>query len=435
LGLAALALASCDVNQKSSPSPNDAGEKPAAPAGSEAPKAASTPSPAPAAGATGAAAAPSTTPTPAPAPAPDAGTNEYVVLSVRGGELVIELADADAPKHAANFRQLVQSGFYNGKGFHRVIEGFVAQAGDPNPQGDGTGSQGAPIPSEAKLPNKKGAVGMARDVDPQSNPTRMSYGSQFYICLDDQPSLDAQGFTVFGRVVRGLELAGAIQRGDFDVNNGIVPASQRTRIDRAELRRLPAIPAPSSSASPTPVSPIPSPASSADEYAELETNIGKIYIDVFETETPKHAANFKKLVREGFYNGLTFHRVIDGFMAQGGDPAGNGSGGPGYTIDNEIKLKHLRGSVAAARLPDGGNPERKSSGSQFFICFAPQGSLDIGGYTVFGHVVKGMDVVDRITRGPREQNGAVPNDQRTKIVKARLVPAAEVQVESPSPAK
>jgi cyclophilin family peptidyl-prolyl cis-trans isomerase len=276
---------------------------------------------------------------------------------------------------------------------------------------------------------------MARDVDPQSNPTRMSYGSQFYICLDDQPSLDAQGFTVFGRVVRGLELAGAIQRGDFDVNNGIVPASQRTRIDRAELRRLPAIPAPSSSASPTPVSPIPSPASSADEYAELETNIGKIYIDVFETETPKHAANFKKLVREGFYNGLTFHRVIDGFMAQGGDPAGNGSGGPGYTIDNEIKLKHLRGSVAAARLPDGGNPERKSSGSQFFICFAPQGSLDIGGYTVFGHVVKGMDVVDRITRGPREQNGAVPNDQRTKIVKARLVPAAEVQVESPSPAK
>ena len=115
---------------------------------------------------------------------------------------------------------------------------------------------------------------------------------------------------------------------------------------------------------------------------------------------PKTVANFEKLANKGFYNGLTFHRVEPGFVVQGGDPQGDGSGGPGYEIDAEIKPgeKHLRGSVATARTGDEVNPDRKSSGSQFYICLEPQPGLD-GQYTIFGGVVKGMKVVDQIKVG------------------------------------
>ena len=115
---------------------------------------------------------------------------------------------------------------------------------------------------------------------------------------------------------------------------------------------------------------------------------------------PKTVANFEKLANKGFYNGLTFHRVETGFVVQGGDPQGDGSGGPGYEIDAEIKPgeKHLRGSVATARTGDEVNPDRKSSGSQFYICLEPQPGLD-GQYTIFGGVVKGMKVVDQIKVG------------------------------------
>ncbi|MBI4585650.1 MAG: peptidylprolyl isomerase [Planctomycetes bacterium] len=164
-----------------------------------------------------------------------------------------------------------------------------------------------------------------------------------------------------------------------------------------------------------------------EEYAVLTTSVGDVVIDLFEDDAPKHAENFKKLVKQGFYNGLTFHRVIENFMAQGGDPQGNGSGGPGYTLPAEIKRPHLRGSVAAARLGDAGNPQKNSSGSQFYICFAPQPNLDRMGYTVFGQVVKGMEVVDKIQLGDPGQNGLVPPAQRTKILGAKLAPASTIQ--------
>ena len=104
------------------------------------------------------------------------------------------------------------------------------------------------------------------------------------------------------------------------------------------------------------------------------------------------------LVNKGFYNGLTWHRVVPDFVIQGGDPDGTGAGGPGYTVPAEIKEKHLRGSLATARTGDDVNPKRDSSGSQFYICLAPQPSLD-GQYTVFGGVIKGMDAVDQIQKG------------------------------------
>lgn len=135
----------------------------------------------------------------------------------------------------------------------------------------------------------------------------------------------------------------------------------------------------------------------------LETNFGPIKIKLDESAAPKTAENFKKLAREKFYDGLTFHRVIPDFVIQGGDPNGNGTGGPGYTVEAEINLPHRRGAVAAARLPDQLNPQRESSGSQFYIALQDLPMLD-GQYTVFGEVASGMEVVDLIARVRTDEN-------------------------------
>jgi peptidyl-prolyl cis-trans isomerase B (cyclophilin B) len=135
-------------------------------------------------------------------------------------------------------------------------------------------------------------------------------------------------------------------------------------------------------------------------YAIVETEHGIFVIELYPEVAPKTVANFEKLTKKGFYNGLTFHRVVAGFVVQGGDPKGDGTGGPGYEIPGEINPseKHLRGSVATARTGDEVNPDRKSSGSQFYICLEPQPELD-GKYTIFGGVIKGMNVVDQIKVG------------------------------------
>jgi len=138
----------------------------------------------------------------------------------------------------------------------------------------------------------------------------------------------------------------------------------------------------------------------AVEQAVIKTSYGEIVIQLHAEQAPKTVANFKKLASEGFYNGLSFHRVVPGFVVQGGDPAGNGTGGPGYTVEAEIDptLKHLTGTVATARKGDRVNPQKRSSGSQFYICLAPQPHLD-GGYTIFGQVIEGMEAVKKIRKG------------------------------------
>ncbi len=190
----------------------------------------------------------------------------------------------------------------------------------------------------------------------------------------------------------------------------------------------------------------------SDVDAIIETNYGTIKVMLYD-ETPKHKENFLKLAKEGFYDDLLFHRVIDGFMIQGGDPnsknaapeARLGSGGPGYLIDNEIGYPHFRGTLAAARTGGAGNPERKSSGSQFYIVTGkpvnptqlsgqerrfnfsysdaqkelytqvggtPQLDMD---YTVFGEVVEGMDVVDQIGKVRTHPGDRPVEDVKMKI--------------------
>ena len=131
-----------------------------------------------------------------------------------------------------------------------------------------------------------------------------------------------------------------------------------------------------------------------DDTLILETTKGTVVIEMRPDLAPKHVARIKELVREGFYDGVVFHRVIDGFMAQTGDPTGTGSGGSGQKLKAEFsKEKHGRGTVSMARAQ---NPD--SGDSQFFICFEDSAWLD-GQYTVWGKVVEGMDNVDKIKRG------------------------------------
>lgn len=136
-----------------------------------------------------------------------------------------------------------------------------------------------------------------------------------------------------------------------------------------------------------------SPAPGKVAYAVVDVEgKGKFVIELNLEKAPKTAGNFIKLAKEGFYNGLTFHRVVPDFVVQGGDPNGNGTGGPGYTIPfEETGLKHEDGAVAMARKGD----DKNSAGSQFYICLGPQHQLD-GDYAVFGKVIQGMDVVRKI---------------------------------------
>lgn len=145
----------------------------------------------------------------------------------------------------------------------------------------------------------------------------------------------------------------------------------------------------------------------------IETDLGKMKIELELKRAPLHSENFLKLAGQGYFDGTTFHRVVPGFVIQGGDPlskdsdpSNDGTGGPGYTIPAEIGLPHLRGSIGAARRGDQVNPGRESNGSQFYICLEPQPSLDKMGYTIFAKVIDGMEVADKIAAQP--VNGQAP---------------------------
>lgn len=138
--------------------------------------------------------------------------------------------------------------------------------------------------------------------------------------------------------------------------------------------------------------------------AHIETTLGPIDIVFYPKDAPKTVNSFIFLAKQGFYNGVIFHRVIPGFMIQGGDPTGTGTGGPGYQLPAEFNShKHVRGAVSMARTSD---PD--SAGSQFFIVQKDSNFLD-GQYTVFGQVTSGLDTVDKIVNLPRDANDK-PND-------------------------
>ena len=152
---------------------------------------------------------------------------------------------------------------------------------------------------------------------------------------------------------------------------------------------------------------------SANDFINMKLKSGDVLIKLRKDLAPNHVKRISQLVKDGFYDGLKFHRVIPDFMAQGGDPLGNGTGESGQNIDAEFSSeKHIRGTVSMARAQD-----PNSADSQFFICFTDASWLD-GQYTIWGQVIEGMEHVDKIKKGDGS-NGEVSNPD--KIVSMKLV--------------
>jgi peptidyl-prolyl cis-trans isomerase B (cyclophilin B) len=176
-----------------------------------------------------------------------------------------------------------------------------------------------------------------------------------------------------------------------------------------------------------------SPVSTSNEVAVIKTSEGEMVVQFWTDAAPNTIENFKKLARQGFYDGTVFHRIVKGFMIQGGDPnskdpakeSSYGQGGPGYEIKAEFNNhSHDRGVISMARGPD---PD--SAGSQFFICLAPVRRLD-GQYTTFGKLIKGADVLEKIGDTPVTNNGMGEVSKPTKrvlIESVKIVPADSVK--------
>ena len=166
-----------------------------------------------------------------------------------------------------------------------------------------------------------------------------------------------------------------------------------------------------------------------DSIVTISTPLGDMVVVLYD-ETPQHKANFIKLAKKGFYNNTTFHRIIDDFMIQGGDKNSkdddknnDGAGDIGYQIPAEFnpQLKHVRGALAAARQGDFVNPQRESSGSQFYIVENHEGTPHLDNqYTVFGQVISGLDVIDKIADQPKDDRDRPTADIRMTVKVEKL---------------
>lgn len=359
----------------------------------------------------------------------------YVAIQVEDhGTIVVELFPDVAPITVANFQKLVGDGFYDGLTFHRVIENFMIQGGDPN--GNGTGGSDEEITGEFtangianNLSHVRGVISMARSDDPDSA------SSQFFICHADSTHLDGS-YAAFGRVIYGLDVVDSIATVQTNyMNNKPVKAVTIQSIDFVTLKETPETVAPTTMAPeeepfndtlPTPPA-IDDPtkikvSESATNYVAIEVaEHGTIVVELFPDVAPITVANFKKLVGEGFYDGLIFHRVIENFMIQGGDPKGDGTGGSPEKIKGEFSangvkndLSHLRGVISMAR----NSISMDSASSQFFICHADSTFLD-GDYAAFGRVIYGLDTVDSIATVSTDSSDKPTTD--VKITSVRFL--------------
>ena len=308
------------------------------------------------------------------------------------GEFVIELDADKAPAGVTNFAQYVDDGFYDGTSFHRVVAGSLVHGGGYF-RGLVLKETRAPIANEADngLRNVRGAVAMARTDDPNSAT------SQFYVNLKDNPDLDAgdgnPGYAVFGQVVEGLDVVDAIgaaatgQRqglSDVPVEDILIQRVQRTR--RTVGRQ--SVPA-----------------------ARVVTSRGEFVIALDPDKAPTTVANFLQYIDDGFYAGTLFHRVVADFVIQGGGyTLGLVEKEAGSPVANESAngLKNVRGAVALYYADD---PD--SATSQFVIHVADHPELDATeeapGLTVFGRVVEGMEVIDRIAAVATAPQGDLPS--------------------------
>ncbi len=366
----------------------------------------------------------------------------------RAEKIVIQLYPEHAPETVANFKNLVNSGFYDGLKIHRIINGALIQGGDP--KSNGTGGSGTNIKGEFsangvdnKLSHVRGTVSMARATNPNSA------SSQFFIMTTDYTDYDGS-YAAFGQVIYGMNTVDEITKVSVRYNTATGELSypqNAVTIEEAyfvsvepQYRVTPTLNQTGSEGSTSNgSSQKPDNADTAPKMSELDMNAidmtqyedtavvtdlvrlnisytdaqgaaqnGNVVLRLYANVAPETVANFQNLVKSGFYNGLSFHRIYgDGMLIQGGDPKGNGTGNSGTNIKGEFtangfqnNLSHVKGVISMARATS-----YNSASCQFFIMNRDYTGFD-GNYAAFGYVVSGMDTVSGIAGTETKSNAS-----------------------------
>ena len=334
-------------------------------------------------------------------------TNKQAVVETSAGTFVIDLRPDLAPNHVGYFMKLAREGAYKGTIFHRVILRGLIQGGDPLSKDPaksklyGTGGLGM---LKAEISAEKHTRGAVSAVLQPNKPD--SAGSQFFVCVSDQPGLDGQ-YTIFGRVSEGIDVVQRISESSATPDGR--PES-RIEIRSVTIRETPP-PEPEPFASETP-------ASLAQYRAVLETSAGAITVEFFPDKAPEHVRNFLRLASAGVFDGTAFHRVVRGFVVQTGwvntrGPLSEKQQQLVRPLQPEFSdTPHTKGILSMAR---GDDPA--SATTSFFIVTGNASSLD-GKYTVFGRVIDGVNTVDAIEQAPL--NGEAPAT-RIELKTVRIV--------------
>lgn len=337
-------------------------------------------------------------------------SGKQAVLNTTFGSIVIHLRPDLAPNHVGYFMKLAREGAFNGTIFHRVVRLAIIQGGDPLSKDPvkaslyGTGGLGV---LNAEFSAERATRGAVAAVLQPNRPD--SAGAQFFICVTDQPPLDAK-YSIFGRVTEGMDV---VQKISETPANAEGRPTDRIVMASVLIRDTPP-PEPEPFSTETP-------AQLAQYRAVLETSTGAITIEFLPDKAPEHVRTFLRLAQAGVFDGTAFHRVVRGFVVQAGalntrGPLSEKQQKYVHTLEPEFSdVRHVKGIVSMARGDDPG-----SATTSFFIVTGDAGSLDEK-YTVFGRVVDGMPAVDAIEQAV--VNGETPIS-RIDLVRVRIVQPA-----------
>ncbi len=342
----------------------------------------------------------------AEAPAQDVLQNEAIVTT-DVGVFRFEFAPDKAPRHVEQFVKLARQGYYDGSAFHRVVANGIIQGGDPllkNPKTPrnlwGTGGLSLLANEFSDMKHERGVVSSV-SIPGKAN----SEGSQFFVCVNAQPSLDGH-FSTFGRVTEGMDVVERISQVPVGADGFVEKPVRILKVTIEKKKEQPFLNA------------------SVDELRRtvtLRTTLGSLRIKMEPDWAPNHVRNFLMLVSTGWYNGTAFHRLVKGFVVQGG-MGDQRSTGPSHPADRWVHpmkgefrddVKHTRGIVSMARTDD-----PNSATTSFFLVLGDAPHLD-GKYTAFGRIIEGPDVLDAFEN--EAVDGETPK-RRLEIVSASIDP-------------
>ncbi len=343
----------------------------------------------------------------AQSPSPLPPTELEAIVTTELGVFRFEFAPDKAPRHVEQFIKLARQGYYDGSAFHRVVANGIIQGGDPllknakTPRNLwGTGGLNL-LPSE--LSDWKHDRGVVSTVHIPNKPN--SDGTQFFVCVSPQPALDGQ-YSAFGRVTEGMEVVERISQAPTGADGFAQTPVRILKIAIEKKKEEPFL-----NASPDQMRRI----------VTLKTTLGSLKIQMEPDWAPNHVRNFLMLAASGWYNGTAFHRIVKGFVVQGG-MGETRSSGPYHPADRWLRplkgefrkdVRHVRGTVSMAH---GGDPD--SATTSFFLVLGPAPHLD-GQYSAFGRVVEGLEILDAFEKEPVEGEKPV---RRLEIVEITIDP-------------